>query len=143
MFRPWRSGHFSIRRELQRPLELEAAATRLLQEWEYRDNNVRELQNIVSELAYRSRTDSISRSDVSRALAARERHRADDSPAGEDDLMDLPYTEAVQQASERFQRRYLGHVLERADGVLTEAARLAGVSRQSLGRIRARLDGRE
>lgn len=130
-----------IRRELERPLDLENGAVALLREWEYRDNNVRELQNIVAELAYRSRTGRISRDEVRRILSARERVHAASGIPDESDLLDLPYNEAVRQASERFQRRYVNSALERAGGTLGEAARLAGISRQSLGRIRTRLDG--
>jgi two-component system response regulator AtoC len=47
----------------------------------------------------------------------------------------LPLTEAKRQVSATFERTYLLHVIERAQGSMSEAARLAGIDRTNLRRL--------
>ena len=51
----------------------------------------------------------------------------------------LPYEEAKRDAIERFQRRYIEHLMFEADGNVSAAARKANMTRAALHRILKRL----
>jgi len=61
-------------------------------------------------------------------------------PAAEWDVLNLPYHEARKVVLERFERRYLPTVLERANGVIARAAEIAQVARPSFYRMLERLN---
>src|SRR5262249_17606255 len=56
-------------------------------------------------------------------------------PASDSGLVRLAYTEAREIVLERFERNYVDETLAQADGVVTRAAELAGLTRQSFYRI--------
>ena len=60
-----------------------------------------------------------------------------ESLAGEDAQLslDLPYHEGKRAWTEHFEERYLTRLLQRADGNIAEAARMAGLSRQTCHRL--------
>ncbi len=60
---------------------------------------------------------------------------------GESDLSHLPFHEARRIAMDRFERAYFPKVLDRADGVVSRAAQLAGVARPSFYRMLERIRG--
>jgi len=59
--------------------------------------------------------------------------------SADDDLASLTYHEARKIVLDRFEEQYLPRVLERANGVMSRAAELAGVARPSFYRMMARL----
>jgi DNA-binding NtrC family response regulator len=79
---------------------------------------------------------------VQRMVALADPHLAPTAPpraagggdAGEVDL-DAPFREAKEQAVERFERRYLQRLLERAGGNISQAARVGGVDRAHLYKL--------
>ncbi|MAF26501.1 MAG: sigma-54 dependent transcriptional regulator [Gemmatimonadota bacterium] len=114
-------------------------AIRKLSEWEYRENNVRELENLVIELICRGEGHKVEASVVS--LALDERQGAALGCADftlPDGWMGLSYHEASGHVQDAFQRRYLEHALHRSHGVVKEAARLADIPRQSFSRMLSR-----
>ena len=49
--------------------------------------------------------------------------------------LDLPFHEGKRQWTERFEREYLGQLLRRCKGNISELARVSGLSRQSCHRL--------
>ena len=90
--------------------------------------NVRELRNVVERHAALGL-------DI-RGLFDEAEHLARSTDA---DLGKLPYQEARRLVLDRFEEIYLPQVLDRADGVVTKAAELAGVARPSFYRMLERL----
>jgi DNA-binding NtrC family response regulator len=86
--------------------------------------NVRELRNVVERLLlFPDRPDA-----ALGGLAA-------EASAPEPDLMQLPFHEARQQWTERFERQYLVAMLDAHRGVIAQAARAAGIPRQTFHRL--------
>jgi DNA-binding NtrC family response regulator len=50
-------------------------------------------------------------------------------------LSDLPYTQAKQSALHAFEKRYLGALMRKTEGNLSEAARQAGMDRSNFRRL--------
>jgi two-component system, NtrC family, response regulator HydG len=82
--------------------------------------NVRELENVIERALLMGQGDTITLEDLPDGLA--------DAPGPGTDtgLHELPF----RAAREKFERKYLLAVLERAGGVVTEAARFSGINRQ-------------
>ena len=59
--------------------------------------------------------------------------------ASDPELASLPYHEARKHVLDRFEMEYLPRVLERAEGVVTRAAEMAGVGRPSFYRMLERI----
>ncbi|MFH1807348.1 MAG: sigma 54-interacting transcriptional regulator [Pseudomonadota bacterium] len=59
-------------------------------------------------------------------------------PKSPDHLLVLPFHEAKREVQDRFEREYLGAALERAGGVVTRAAELSDLPRQSFHRLLAK-----
>jgi transcriptional regulator with PAS, ATPase and Fis domain len=89
--------------------------------------NVRELRNVVERYA----VFGSERGLFDRASAVQR--------SADDDLASLTYHEARKIVLDRFEEQYLPRVLERAGGVMSRAAELAGVARPSFYRMMARL----
>ncbi|MFO0669586.1 MAG: sigma 54-interacting transcriptional regulator [Polyangiaceae bacterium] len=89
--------------------------------------NVRELRNVVERYA----VFGSERGLFDRASAV--------ARSADDDLASLTYHEARKIVLDRFEEQYLPRVLERANGVMSRAAELAGVARPSFYRMMARL----
>jgi two-component system, NtrC family, response regulator GlrR len=90
--------------------------------------NVRELRNVVERYAVFGDSTSL--------FEAVEETRGATS---DEDLASLTYHEAKKRVLDRFEEAYLPRVLERAGGVVTRAAELAGVARPSFYRMLERL----
>jgi len=88
--------------------------------------NVRELRNAVERLV------TFPGARVGTLLDAEQRAQAKEAATGEK-VVPLPV--ARQMAQDAFERSYLAQVMDRAKGSVTEAARLAGVSRQFVQRM--------
>ncbi|MBI2828327.1 MAG: sigma-54-dependent Fis family transcriptional regulator [Acidobacteria bacterium] len=93
--------------------------------------NVRELQNVVERAALMARGDEVSPIDI-----ALEDDDLEWQPEGADSV---PYEEAKRSAVERFQRRYIEHLIHEAEGNISAAARKANMTRAALHRILKRL----
>ena len=115
--------------------ELPVDLASLLQSYDW-PGNVRELRNVVDRYALLGVRDAGGLFD---ALGVDGGHG---SPAGFDDLAELPLEEARRLVIERFERAYFPAVLERASGVVARAAELAGVARPSFYRMMERVKGR-
>ncbi|OFW14024.1 MAG: hypothetical protein A3F70_09455 [Acidobacteria bacterium RIFCSPLOWO2_12_FULL_67_14] len=93
--------------------------------------NVRELQNVVERAALMARGDEVSPADI--AL------EDDDLDWQPEDAESVPYEEAKRSAIERFQRRFVEHLMHEAEGNISAAARKADMTRAALHRILKRL----
>ncbi len=88
--------------------------------------NVRELRNVVERYAVFGDSPGLFEA-------------IEEPPVREEDLATLTYHEAKKRVLDRFEEAYLPRVLERAGGVVTRAAELAGVARPSFYRMLERL----
>lgn len=52
--------------------------------------------------------------------------------------LELPLTRARERVVAEFEKRYVEHMLERSEGIVTKAAKAAGVARRHFQRVRAR-----
>jgi len=91
--------------------------------------NVREMRNVIDRFALLGVRDPVALFDG-----------AQPQGAGAEDLSLLPFAEARRIALERFQRDYFPKVLERAGGVVTKAAEMAGIARPSFYRLHGKPD---
>jgi transcriptional regulator with PAS, ATPase and Fis domain len=93
--------------------------------------NVRELRNVIERHA------------VLGARSAKELFDVDDprAPGHGIDLTECTYDEARRRVLEQFEQAYVPRVLERAGGVISRAAELAGVARPSFYRMLDRVRG--
>ena len=92
-------------------------------------NNVRELEWTIRQAVARSRGGAVLTPESLRLTGPTPQVEA------EDELLSLPYGEALLQSRERFVRRYLHHCLERADHNKARAAELAGMDRANFHRL--------
>jgi two-component system response regulator AtoC len=97
--------------------------------------NVRELENAVLHAIAMHQGATIGLESLPPQIRSRARPAPPRPPIADPAAHLLPLTEAKRQVNESFERSYLLHVLERAHGSLSEAARLAGVDRTNLRRL--------
>ncbi len=97
--------------------------------------NVRELHNAMQYVAAVCRETVADREDLPERLRE---GAGGESPALYGDLLALPYGEARQAFLAQFERLYVRHSLERAQGSVTAAARLAGMDRSNFRRLKQR-----
>ncbi len=90
--------------------------------------NVRELRNYVERLALLGESGFVEGPDRLRTLDELARS-------------ELPFRNARAQALEAFTESYVGHMLEKHDGNVTDAARAAGVARRHFQRLRSQGEG--
>ncbi len=115
--------HYSDRDRLPHRTFADAARERLCEhDW---PGNVRELQNLVQRLLIFGNGERIEIGEVETLLGAA--MTGGDDPHGE---LRLP----MREARERFERRYLRHQLQRAQGSVARLARLTGMERTHLYR---------
>lgn len=118
----------------RRPPSLSPEAQALLEGHRW-DGNVRELENAMERAAVVTRGDMVSVHDLpSHLLTHLEKRRQDD----EQDVYELPFSQAKERALELFERRYAESLLSRAKGNVSEAARRAGLDRSNFRRLMAR-----
>jgi DNA-binding NtrC family response regulator len=99
--------------------------------------NVRELENLVERVVILSQREALTRADLPDGLgggsaAARE--------VDQTTLAHLPFAQAKSLSTRAFERRYLAAVLERSGGVISAAARAAGVDRSNFRRLLKQAD---
>jgi two-component system nitrogen regulation response regulator GlnG len=90
--------------------------------------NVRELRNIIERLVVLPET---AMAELGEATGSPKEATTSSDAA----LLDLPFHEARQRSQDRFERRYLLSQLERAAGVVTHAAKVAQLPRQTFHRL--------
>jgi two-component system response regulator HydG len=89
--------------------------------------NVRELENFIERAVIRAVGD---RAEIASALGGSIRTPVD--PAGESTFFpDLPFRDAKDRVVSSFEKRYIEEALRRAEGKLTDAARLAGMDNKN------------
>jgi len=113
----------ALRKDEHADISAEVETRLLAYRW---PGNVRELRNVVERYAVFG--DSASLFEA-----------VEEPPVRDEDLATLTYHEAKKRVLDRFEEAYLPRVLERANGVVTRAAELAGVARPSFYRMLERL----
>jgi len=113
----------------ERDASIGHAAMRALRAYAW-PHNVSELRAAMQHAAVVMRGDTVSPPDLPFVAARNVRH-----PLG-----DLPYPEARTVAIGAFEREYVGELLRRTSGNITQAARLAGMDRANFRRIAKRLE---
>jgi DNA-binding NtrC family response regulator len=97
--------------------------------------NVRELENALLHAIAFHRGSVIGIESLPQRIGGTARASTPVITAPDDGAHRLPLTEAKRQISATFERSYLVNVLERAQGSMSEAARLAGIDRTNLRRL--------
>jgi two-component system, NtrC family, response regulator GlrR len=118
--------HFLTQLHVQDIPELDPSVLDLLQSYHW-PGNVRELRNFVERMVVLRDIDPTA---VLRSAAA-----VSPSPSQISPPIHLPFHEAKRQWTEQLEREYLTRLLEAHAGNLSEAARVAGLSRQSCYRL--------
>ncbi len=93
--------------------------------------NVRELENAMERAVLLARGPEITVAELPPQVAASPDRLAPEAQV----LSELPYAQAKQSALHSFEKRYLGALMRRAEGNLSEAARLAGMDRSNFRRL--------
>ncbi|MEM6731653.1 MAG: sigma 54-interacting transcriptional regulator [Myxococcota bacterium] len=106
--------------------ELSSEILRILSAHDW-PGNVRELRNVVE------RWVTLPSLDPTQALGLDASSQSQDSDASQ--LFELPFHDAKIRWLDEFERAYLKHHLERAQGNVSEAARSADIARQSVHRL--------
>jgi DNA-binding NtrC family response regulator len=154
-------GHYFVQKYAKRSgrdvKRISVEAMRVLREYRW-PGNVRELENCIERAVVLSRSDTIfpgdlpfpsgnggrspGRPDDAEAAAAdgqadADGHGGDGSPsiAVASGWEDLPYGDAKEQVLEAFHHAYLGSLLTRTGGNVSEAARQAGLDRSNFRRV--------
>jgi DNA-binding NtrC family response regulator len=103
--------------------------------------NVRQLENAIERAVVLARGDELTVDDLPDALGARPAPLARATDTGEAidlvarALADVPYAEAKRRVVRDFDRAYAQFLLERSNGNVSEAARLAGLDRSNFRRV--------
>ena len=97
------------------------------------EGNIRELENVIAQGILFSSTDKITPRDVK--LTPQDGAQA---PAASTSWDDRPYREAKEKTLLAFNTRYIGNLLSRSRGNVSQAARLCGMERQALQQIMRR-----
>jgi DNA-binding NtrC family response regulator len=99
------------------------------------EGNIRELENVIVQGILFSAGDVITPADV-KLPAGETRTVPKETPADES----LPYREAKERHLVAFNTRYIGRLLTRTKGNVSQAARMCGMERQALQQIMRRYD---
>jgi DNA-binding NtrC family response regulator len=139
---PLLAHHFLRRYGLREGREVRrigAEAMRLLRAHAW-PGNVRELEHAMEHAAIMARGEVVTPVDLPPSIegGGEQRRRRQ----GGQELADLTYTEAREQAIKGFERAYVEALLERAGGNVSEAARQAGMDRANFRRLKKRVDGK-
>ena len=132
--------HKYSRRMSREPKRLAPLALQALRAYAW-PGNVRELEHAIERAVVLSQGASIEPSDLPVEAQPRERALEVSPPLSRGPapnaalLADLPYAEAKRIALTQFDDTYVGEVLRRAGGNLSEAARQAGIDRSNFKRL--------
>lgn len=94
--------------------------------------NVRELQNLVFRAVVLNDSEVIDADDVDARGTSSE---PNNDEVVDNEIFDMPYSEAKKIATESFEKKYVEKVLDRSDGKIAAAARLAQLDRSNFKRI--------
>jgi DNA-binding NtrC family response regulator len=98
--------------------------------------NVRQLQNFVRRAIIFTGSSEISTRDVALVQGQGQEGLEQDAPAGLDaDLETEPYSRAKERVLQRFSAQYARQLLQRTEGNISQAAKLAGLSRVALQKL--------
>ncbi len=103
--------------------------------------NVGELRGAVEHAVVMARGDAILPADL--PIGQPDEDDDDDPQTPGDELLELPYAEAKDQAVASFDRAYVELRMKRTGGNVSEAARLAGMDRSNFRRLLKRARGRD
>ena len=141
---PLLTAHFMRKHGGSTPPSIAPAALEALSDYTW-PGNVRELENaIVHAIALHhgdtiDASKSLPKTDRRPARASRQQRTSQPGLRVADDGFDgeelVPLTEAKRRASTAFEKRYLLHVIQRAKGSVSEAARLAQLDRTNFRRL--------
>ena len=130
---PLLAAHFLQKHAGATPPTLTPETLEAMSEYDW-PGNVRELENAVLHALALYRGDAITPEALPTAVAGRGRNDSDSGdPSDEGEL--TPLTEAKRRASAAFEKRYLMRVMEKANGSVSEAARLSGLDRTNFRRL--------
>jgi DNA-binding NtrC family response regulator len=130
---PALAHHFVIRaaaRAHRPPPTLDDEVLAVLRRYRW-PGNVRELENAIERAVILARGDKITVADLPPQISGAPDRLAPDTQV----LSDLPYTQAKQSALHAFEKRYLGALMRKTEGNLSEAARQAGMDRSNFRRL--------
>jgi len=111
------------------PALMEAFVNR---KWE---GNVREMENMIMQGILFSATENITPKDVGIGRTSHSNTMTEIAP-----LLDLPYKAAKESNLQNFNTAYIGHLLTRSRGNVTQAAKACGLERQALQQIMRRYE---
>jgi DNA-binding NtrC family response regulator len=116
--------------------DLDPQVVQALAAWRW-PGNVRELRNVLLRAIPFTSGSTLGLDALPDALRARHDPRPDDDidPGIPMPAADLQFHDAKDRLLEAFERHYLQSLLDRAEGNLSRAARLAGVDRKTIGRM--------
>jgi DNA-binding NtrC family response regulator len=97
------------------------------------EGNVREMENMIMQGILFSASDEISTKDVGIG-----RQSPSGAPPGITPLLNQPYKQAKENNLQAFNAAYIGHMLTRSNGNVTQAAKACGLERQALQQIMRR-----
>jgi DNA-binding NtrC family response regulator len=101
--------------------------------------NVRQLENAIERAVVLARGDELTVDDLPDAMGEKAVAKPADTGNAIDvvarALADVPYAEAKRRVVRDFDRAYALHLLERSNGNVSEAARLAGLDRSNFRRV--------
>jgi DNA-binding NtrC family response regulator len=133
--------HFlqKLARRMDRPAKrLSSEALKGLREYPW-PGNVRELEHALERAFILCQGEIIQPSDLPFGRAVEREPKRRDSKASSglriEALVDLPYPEAKKRVLELFDAEYTMELMRRADGNLSEAARMAGMDRSNFRRL--------
>ncbi|MFO8033018.1 MAG: sigma-54 dependent transcriptional regulator [Desulfohalobiaceae bacterium] len=97
--------------------------------------NVRQLQNFVRRAIIFTGNSEISTQDVGMVEGQGQQETEANAPGQEDDLWIEPYSRAKDRVLQRFSAEYAQQLLQRTRGNVSQAAKLAGLSRVALQKL--------
>lgn len=99
------------------------------------EGNIRELENVIIQGILFSKKDDITPEDVGFDKKKKESVCTDDTAT-----LNLDYKDAKEFMLKKFNESYIGNLLEKTGGNVTQAAKICGLERQSLQQIMRRYD---
>ncbi len=130
---PLLAAHF-LRKHGSASLTLSPDALDAMLEYSW-PGNVRELENAVLHAIALHHGDVIGPESLPAQIGGRGRTNGASGADHGDDADGMSLTEAKRRAAAAFEKRYLGRVMEKAKGSVSEAARLAGLDRTNFRRL--------
>ena len=131
---PILAAHFLKKHAGAKPTALSPETLEVMSEYGW-PGNVRELENSILHALALHRGETISPDALPPAISGRGKGAGSAVATNDDEDELTPLTEAKRRASGAFEKRYLTRVMEKAQGSVSEAARLAGLDRTNFRRL--------